>query len=208
MCGCEGGPSPLPESAEQAHLGNYELKQLFFHKDSKFQVAENVINAHKVDLRGVPLPSKLLPMFAPGLKSIKDLQNLLFSDEVHADELFKTGKKLPERIRNYLLSIAQMITRFDLPTGCLICNSTSEIAGDCLPYNATTNISAMNQQTVISLTTFFEKEQNEGNLNKKCLAKTLANYLLTLQFGLAISARNGSDMEELIEVIDFSIGKF
>jgi AcrR family transcriptional regulator len=127
---------------------------------------------------------------------------------VHADELFKTGKKLPERIRNYLLSIAQMITRFDLPTGCLICNSTSEIAGDCLPDNATKNISAMNQQTVISLTTFFEKEQHEGNLNEKCSAKTLANYLLTLQFGLAISARNGSDMEELIEVIDFSIGKF
>jgi AcrR family transcriptional regulator len=127
---------------------------------------------------------------------------------VHANELFKTEKKLPERIRNYLLSIAQMITRFDLPTGCLICNSTSEIAGDCLPDNATTNISAMNQQTVISLTTFFEKEQNEGNLNKKCLAKTLANYLLTLQFGLAISARNGSDMEELEEVINFSIVQF
>jgi hypothetical protein len=45
-------------------------------------------------------------------------------------------------------------------------------------------------------------------LNEKCSAKTLANYLLALQFGLAISARNGSDMEELIEVIDFSIGKF
>ena len=127
---------------------------------------------------------------------------------VHADELFTTKKKLPERIRNYLLSIAQMITRFDLPTGCLICNSTSEIVGDCLPDNATKNISAMNQQTVISLTTFFEKEQQEGNLNEKCSAKTLANYLLTLQFGLAISARNGSNMEELIEVIDFSIGKF
>jgi AcrR family transcriptional regulator len=127
---------------------------------------------------------------------------------VHTNELFKTEKKLPERIRNYLLSIAQMITKFDLPTGCLICNSTSEIAGDCLPDNATKIISAMNQQTVISLTTFFKKEQHEGNLNEKCSAKTSANYLLTLQFGLAISARNGSDMEELIEVIDFAIGKF
>jgi hypothetical protein len=112
-----------------------------------------------------------------------------------------------------------MITRLDLPTGCLICNSTSEVAGNCLPDNATKIISAINQQTVISLTAFFEKEQHEGtaffekeqhegNLNEKCSAKTVANYLLTLQFGLAISARNGSDMEELIEVIDFAIGKF
>jgi AcrR family transcriptional regulator len=127
---------------------------------------------------------------------------------VHTDELFKTEKKLPERVRNYLLSIAQMMTRFDLPTGCLICNSTSEIAGDCLPDSAKKSISAMNKQTVISLTTFFEKEQHEGNLDEKCSAKTLANYLTTLQFGLAISARNGSDVEELIEVIDFAIGKF
>ena len=127
---------------------------------------------------------------------------------VHADELFKMEKKLPERIRNYLLSIAQMITRFDLPTGCLICNSTSEIAGNCLPDNAIKNISAMNQKTTISLTTFFEKEQYEGNLNGRYSAKTLANYLLTLQFGLAISARNGTDIEELKEVINFSIGQF
>lgn len=127
---------------------------------------------------------------------------------VHTNELLRTEKKLSERIRNYLLSIAQMITRTDLPTGCLICNSTSEIAGDCLPDNATKNISSMNQQTVISLTNIFKKEQHVGNLNERHSAKTLANYLLTLQFGLAISARNGSDIEELIEVIDFSIGQF
>ncbi|MFT6249435.1 MAG: hypothetical protein ACJAZQ_002652 [Cognaticolwellia sp.] len=31
---------------------------------------------------------------------------------------------------------------------------------------------------------------------------------MTLQFGLAVSARNGSDMEELEEVINFSIVQF
>ena len=127
---------------------------------------------------------------------------------VHTDELLKMGIKLSERIRNFLLSIARMITSTNLPTGCLLCNSTSEIAGNCLPDNTVKNISAMNQQTVISLTDFFEKEQQKGNLNEKLSSNTLANYLLTLQFGLAISARNGSDMEELEEVINFSIGQF
>jgi AcrR family transcriptional regulator len=127
---------------------------------------------------------------------------------VHTDELSKMEKTLAERIRNFLLSIARMITSSNLPTGCLLCNSTSEIAGNCLPDNAAKNISAMNQQTVISLTDFFQKEQQKGNLNDKFSPNTLANYLLTLQFGLAVSARNGSDMEELEEVINFSIVQF
>lgn len=127
---------------------------------------------------------------------------------VHTDELFKMEKVLPERIRSFLLSIARMLTNSNLPTGCLICNSTSEIAGNCLPDNTANNITAMNQQTVISLTEFFEKEQRRGNLNVKFSSNTLANYLLTLQFGLAVSARNGSDMEELEEIINFSIGQF
>lgn len=127
---------------------------------------------------------------------------------VHNNELSKMEIKLSERIRNFLLSIARMITSSNLPTGCLLCNSTSEIAGNCLPDNATKNISAMNQQTIISLTDFFEKEQQKGNLNGKFSPNTLANYLLTLQFGLAISARNGSNMEELEEVINFCVGQF
>jgi AcrR family transcriptional regulator len=127
---------------------------------------------------------------------------------VHTDELSKTEKTLPERIRNFLLSIARMITSFNLPTGCLLCNSTSEIAGNCLPDKAAKKISAMNQQTVISLTDFFQKEQQKENLNDKFSPNTLANYLLTLQFGLAVSARNGSDMQELEEVINFSIVQF
>jgi len=127
---------------------------------------------------------------------------------VHTDELLKMEIKLSERIRNFLLSIARMISSSNLPTGCLICNSTSEIAGNCLPDKAAKNISALNQHSVISLTDYFEKEQQKGNLNDKLLPNILATYLLTLQFGLAISARNGSDMEELKEVINFSIGQF
>ena len=127
---------------------------------------------------------------------------------VHLAKLFKTEQSLKERIRSYLLSIANMLANPDLPKGCFVCNSTSEIAGHCLPENSATKITAINQQTILTLTDFLEKEQQAGNLIEGNLPNTIANYLLTLQFGLAVSARNGSNMEDLKEVVNFSIGQF
>ena len=127
---------------------------------------------------------------------------------VHSAELLKAELTLKERIRNYLVSIATMLTDPALPKGCLICNATSEIAGSCIPAQSTTNISAINQKTIFTLTEFFKREQQIGNLMDGHAPNTVANYLLTLQFGLAISARNGSNIEELNEIINFSIGQF
>jgi len=128
--------------------------------------------------------------------------------EIHSAELFKLDISLKERICNYLLSIALMITNPALPKGCLICNSTSEIAGSCLPHSAISNINGINTLTLLTLTEFFEKEQQRGNLQNKRSAKAVANYLLTLQFGLAVSARNGSNIEDLTEVINVSLNLF
>ena len=127
---------------------------------------------------------------------------------VHFPKLLKEEQSLKKRVRNYLVSIANMLTNQDLPIGCLICNSTAEIAGSCLPENSAKNINAINQQTIFALTEFFEKEQQEGNLVDGDAPNTLANYLLTLQFGLAISARNGSNKQALKEIINFSTSQF
>ena len=127
---------------------------------------------------------------------------------VHSVELFRTDRSLKERLRNYLLSIAKMLTNQDLPTGCLICHATAEIAGSCLPESSVTNINAINRQTVLTLTEFFEREQRLNNLMDGNSPSVLAKYLLTLQFGLAVSARNGSSIEELTEIVNFSISQF
>jgi AcrR family transcriptional regulator len=126
---------------------------------------------------------------------------------VHSRELFKAGISLKQRVKNFLMSIARMLTNPDLPEGCLICHSTSEISGSCLPENSAKNIIAINQQTILTLTKFFEVEQQGGNLINDYCPNTLANYLLTLQFGLAISARNGSNIKQLEGVVNFSIGQ-
>jgi len=128
--------------------------------------------------------------------------------ETHSAELFKTEESLKVRIKNYLLSIAEMITSPALPKGCLICNSTSELAGSCLPENSTDNINDINKQTLLTLTEFFEKEQQVGNLTDEYLPKVISNYLLTLQFGLAVSARNGSNLEDIKKVINVSLSPF
>ncbi len=127
---------------------------------------------------------------------------------VHSSELFKAELSLMDRVKNYLFSIAKMLTNPDLPKGCFICHATAEVAGSCLPEDSAININDINQQTLLTLTTFCEKEQELGNLIKDTSPKTLANYLLTLQFGLAVSARNGSNMEELKDIINFSIDSF
>jgi len=127
---------------------------------------------------------------------------------VHSAELYKPEINLKERIRNYLLSIAHMLTSSETPKGCLICLSTSEIAGDCLPKNSANNINQINQNTVRVLTDFFEKEQDLNNMSEGLSASGIANYLLTLQFGLAVAARNGDDAEQLKETVDLAIMMF
>lgn len=126
---------------------------------------------------------------------------------VHSVELYQPKVSLKERIRQYLLSIAHMLTNSETPKGCLICLSTSEIAGECLPKNAANNINQINQNTLSSLTEFFDAEQALGNIDQACSPNALANYLLTLQFGLAVSARNGSNKVQLEEVVSVAISQ-
>jgi len=127
---------------------------------------------------------------------------------IHSALLINDQQGLMDRLTNYLLSIAQMLTDKNLPKGCLLCNSTTEVAGSRLPDNSSAEVSSINQQTVAFLTDFFENEKLAGNYAPKHESETMANYLLALQFGLAVSARNGSDMKELTRIIDFSVGSF
>ncbi|GLR69630.1 TetR/AcrR family transcriptional regulator [Agaribacter marinus] len=127
---------------------------------------------------------------------------------IHFVELSKAELSLNQRIRNYLLSSAEMITNSNLPIGCLVCHSTSEATGSGLPENSSSIINNINKQTLLTLTNFFEKEQQQGNLSIDKSPTVVADYLLTLQFGLAVSARNGNSFDELKNIIDYSLTVF
>lgn len=127
---------------------------------------------------------------------------------VHSHELFKPSVSLRERINNFLCSIAKMVTDNNLPKGCLICHSTSESVSTCLPEASVQVIQKTNSETLTALRQFLEKEQDLGHLNAVHSPETVANYILTLQFGLAVAAKNGSDFEALQQTIYLATAQF
>lgn len=127
---------------------------------------------------------------------------------IHTKYLSSANKCLRERLQDYLTSIAEMVTDPELPGGCYVCVSTSEIGGTCIPDNAMQTIIKINKATKHSLIEFFKSELASGNLASEKSAAVIADYIFTLQFGLAVMARNGAKLAELREVIQISMEQF
>jgi len=126
----------------------------------------------------------------------------------HVSQLFVPNAHLKKRLQNYLKSLAKMLTDPTLPGGCFMTTSTCEARGHCLPSNALRTITEINDATTNALVGFFEKEAQQGHLSTTSSPEVLANTLLTLQFGLAVMARNGIKRNVLDKIIDHSISIF
>ncbi|MEH6474798.1 MAG: TetR/AcrR family transcriptional regulator [Sneathiella sp.] len=122
----------------------------------------------------------------------------------HAVFLQEHGKSLAEKMQNYLLSIAEGTTNPNLPSGCFVCSTTCELGSIYLPPEAITLLEKINEVTKITLQEFFKEEQVKGNLPMEKSPLTVANYYLTIQFGLAVMARSGASFDELKELIKLS----
>jgi AcrR family transcriptional regulator len=126
---------------------------------------------------------------------------------IHSEELHASKKSLRSRLRAYLKSIARMVCDPTLPGGCFVATTTDESGGDCLPAGALEAINRINEQTQISLVDFFRHEISVGNLPKGASAEDLANYMLAMQYGVAVMARNGANRETLDRVIEYAVTK-
>ncbi|MBL1276665.1 MAG: TetR/AcrR family transcriptional regulator [Ectothiorhodospiraceae bacterium] len=124
---------------------------------------------------------------------------------VHAKYLFEVDVCLHDRLQQYLTSIVNMATNPQLPGGCFVCNSTTEMSGECVPTGALQAITKINDSTKKNLLNFFDAEHLKGNLRGDSSPAVLASYLLTLQFGLATMARYGVAHDELSDVIAHSL---
>jgi AcrR family transcriptional regulator len=127
---------------------------------------------------------------------------------IHAKHLLTAHKCLSERLQCYLTSTAQMVTDPKLPGGCFVCLSTSEGGGSCIPAGALQAILKINEKTKSSLTNFFNSVLAAGNVTSEHSPAVMANYILSLQFGLAVMARNGAKLAELNEIIKLSTAQF
>lgn len=126
----------------------------------------------------------------------------------HAEKLEAPGASLQQRLTDYLKSVAAALTNQAQSAGCFIASSTCESSNDSLPSTALDAICAINKNTLETMTGFFAAEQEKGNIEKSETPANLADHLLTIQFGLAVMAKNGAKTERLDKVIDRAISGF
>lgn len=118
------------------------------------------------------------------------------------DHLFAPDEPLDHRLYAYLKSVSLMLCRPDLPTGCMLVNSTCESAGDGVPEASHKLVSAFNQKAKQHLTDFFIQEKEIGTIKSQSSPLALALFLMSVTSGMAILARNGATSSELDEMIE------
>lgn len=126
----------------------------------------------------------------------------------HLEKLHAPRRSLRSRLTAYLRSIVRMACDPSLPGGCLVAETTSEAGGDCLPAEASRTVEGINQQTRETFVEFFRHEASAGSLGNVESAEVLADYLLTIQYGLAVMARTNAKLESLEKVIEHAVSDF
>ena len=126
----------------------------------------------------------------------------------HFEKLLNGERSLKLRVRAYLESIAEMISDTGLPGGCFVATSTCEIASDCIPADAVEAVLMINRASTEAFVSFFKDEQEKGHVSSTTSPEVLADYLLTLQFGLAVMARDGIEKERIDSVISYAAENF
>lgn len=126
----------------------------------------------------------------------------------HTAALSEPNRSVRYRVREYLKSIAHMVSDPTLPGGCFVAATTSEAGGECFPEGASSAIVTINRRTRRAFVDFFRREIAAGNIDGAEAPESLADYLLTLQYGLAVMARNGTEADNLEKVIDHAVASF
>lgn len=126
----------------------------------------------------------------------------------HIEKLLDMQYSLKQRVRSYLHSITEMVLDSELPGGCFVTISTCEAESDCLPEEAVSAVHNINQDTRKNLTQLFKEELSKGEISSAASPEVLADFLLTVQFGLSVMARDRVSHERLERVIDHAVNCF
>ena len=123
----------------------------------------------------------------------------------HAKILLASEKPLREKVRDYLRSVVGIMCHPDLPGGCLLSMCSTESGGSSIPQDALRSISEINCMTKNSLLDFFSREQAQGHLSTATTPAVLTLFLMALNNGMAVLARNGATQLELEQLIEHSV---
>lgn len=165
--------------------------------------------SHLTDAMGINKPSLYAAFGNKEALFIRALdQYVTKHGSPHSTELHSPNKSLRSRVSAYLMSISRMVCDPALPGGCFVAETTSEAGGDCLPPGASRAVAKINQRTRSGLIDFFRHEASAGNLGDESSPEVLADYLLTLQYGLAVMGRNRVKSKDLDAVIEYAVANF
>jgi AcrR family transcriptional regulator len=124
------------------------------------------------------------------------------------DYLYAPDQPLDERIYAHLKSVSQRLCHPDLPQGCLLANSTCEAGGEGVSPAGRSLVAHINDETQQHLTEFFAQEQANGTISHQRSPEALALYLMSINSGMAVLARNGATQSQLDEMIEHVVTTF
>ncbi|MEW8627944.1 MAG: TetR/AcrR family transcriptional regulator [Candidatus Thiodiazotropha sp.] len=114
-------------------------------------------------------------------------------------------KPLAERIRRYMNNIIELVSDTASPKGCLFVKSSCEAGGTGVPEEVTQALQNMGLATQQVLITLFDKEQRLGRLPATAEPKVMADYLMSVLYGISVLARQGRPKQELNSIIEMTI---
>ncbi|MCG8039722.1 MAG: TetR/AcrR family transcriptional regulator [Candidatus Thiodiazotropha taylori] len=112
---------------------------------------------------------------------------------------------LAERIRHYMSNIIELVSNKTSPKGCLFVKSSCEAGGTGVPEEVTQALQSMGLDTRQVLTSLFEQEQSRGRLPDTAEANVMADYLMSVLYGISVLARQGRGKDELMTAAEFAI---
>ncbi|MBT2990416.1 MAG: TetR/AcrR family transcriptional regulator [Candidatus Thiodiazotropha sp. (ex Ctena orbiculata)] len=112
---------------------------------------------------------------------------------------------LADRIRAYMLGIIDLVNSKESPKGCLFVKSSCEAGGSALPEDVSQSLRVMRQVNEKRLTRVLETERKRGLLPATAKPRDIAEYLVSVLYGLSVLSKQGKSRSELIRIVDIAI---
>jgi len=101
--------------------------------------------------------------------------------------------------------LIELFTSNETPRGCLLVKSVNESDSVAFPEDVVVYIKNSGIEVKQMLTKLLEKSLAKADMPKDQTAKRLANYLLSVSYGLAVQAQMGQSEAELKSVMDHTL---
>jgi AcrR family transcriptional regulator len=110
-----------------------------------------------------------------------------------------------ERIRAYMLAITELVSSNTSPKGCFLVKSNCEAGGGAIPEDISLSLQAMRSVHQQAIRKVVESEQQKGLVLKTAKPADIAEYLLSVLYGISVQARQGKSKRELAKVVDIAL---